>query len=223
MKALFLSILLMSALSLHAAQLRIVCLGDSITGPTPTTHYLNQYIKYADLLQFALQTHLGVGNVEVTNRGYAGNTSAQALARVDSEVTPLNPQIVTVLIGGNDFGGGITPEAKDGLRKNLTEIAEKLKKGGSKILLLEYADPKSDDMSKVWTHLNAGNPIIAEVAKKESVPTLALAPAFNEAAKTHPLAELASPIDGVHLNPYGEVVVARAIFFKLQQLGWIKK
>jgi lysophospholipase L1-like esterase len=223
MKALFLSILFMSAISHQATPLRVVCLGDSITGPNPSLHYISQYPKYADMLQLVLETHLGTGNAEVTNRGFAGNTSAQALARVDSEVIPLKPQIVTVLIGGNDFGGGITDAAKDGLRKNLTEIIEKVKKAGGKVLLLEYADPKAEDMSKVWTHLNAGNPIIAEIAKKEGVPTLELAPAFNEAAKTHPLADLASPIDGVHLNPYGEIVVARSIFFKLQQLGWLKK
>jgi lysophospholipase L1-like esterase len=206
-----------------ASELRVVCLGDSITGPMPNTHYLDHYAKYADLLQFVLETHLGAGNAVVTNRGFAGNTSTQALARVDTEVVPLKPDIVTVLIGGNDFGGGINDEVKKKLHENLTTIVDKIKACGGKVLLLQYADPKADDMSKVWTHLNAGNPIIAQVAQEEKVPTLELAPAFREAAKTHPLAELASPIDGVHLNPYGEIVISRAIFFKLQELGWIAK
>jgi acyl-CoA thioesterase I len=227
MKKLILFVLgiFMSATPVLSSELHVVCLGDSITGPIPGTHYLDHYAKYADLLQFVLETHLGAGNATVTNCGYAGNTSAQALARVDTQVLPVKPDIVTVLIGGNDFGDQ-SPDRKpinDRLRQNLTAIVEKCKAAGAKVLLLQYADPKADDMSKVWTHLNEGNPVIAEIAKAESVPTLELAPAFREAAKTHPLAELASPIDGVHLNPGGEIVVARAIFFKFQELGWIPR
>jgi len=214
----------MIATQVYSSQLRIVCLGDSITGPRPDIRYLDHYAKFADLLQLVLETHLGAGNVEVINRGFAGNTSSQALARVDAEVVPLKPAIVTVLIGGNDYGGHGDPlVVGNQLRQNLIAIVGKVKKIGGKVLLLQYADPKADNMANVWTHLNAGNPVIAQVALEENVPTLELAPAFREAAKTHPLAELASPIDGVHLNPYGEVVVARAIFFKLLDLGWLPR
>jgi lysophospholipase L1-like esterase len=222
-----------------AAEFRVVCLGDSITGPGPENtagfaagsdsiadagaqrDYLNQYSKYADLLQLVLETHLGEGRVVVVNRGWAGNTSSQALARVDSSVVPLHPQIVTVLIGGNDFGGGDTEAVKQQLHANLSAIVDKCRKAGAHVLLLEYAAPRAHAMSKVWTHLDAGNPIIAQVAREQDVPTLELAPAFDAAAKTHPLADLASPIDGVHYNPYGEIVTARAIYFKLRELGWL--
>jgi lysophospholipase L1-like esterase len=227
MKKLILCLLavFMSATPILSAELRVVCLGDSITGPMPGTHYIEHYPKYADMLQLVLETHLGTGNAVVTNCGWAGNGSAQALARVDTQVLPVKPSIVTVLIGGNDFSDS-SPDRKpinDRLRQNLTAIVEKCKAAGAKVLLLQYADPKADDMSKVWKHLNEGNPVIAEVAKAEGVPTLELAPAFREAAKTHPLAELASPIDGVHLSPYGEIVIARAIFSKFQELGWVSK
>jgi lysophospholipase L1-like esterase len=221
-----------------AAPLRIVCLGDSITGPGPDVagkpaeyepgvaesqqrEYLNSYAKYADFLQLVLETHLGTGQVQVFNCGWAGNTSTQALARVDSSVLPLKPRIVTVLIGGNDFGGGITDAVKAQLHANLTAIVDKCKAAGAKVLLLEYATPRAADMTHVWVHLNAGNPVTAQVAKEEGVPTLELAPLFDEAAKTHHLDELASPNDGVHYNPYGEIVTARAIYFKLRDLGWL--
>jgi lysophospholipase L1-like esterase len=209
---------------LVASLLTIVCLGDSITGSCPGTDYFEHYIKYPDLLQFVLETHLGVGQVKVVNRGFAGNTSTQALARVDTEVVSLKPDIVIVLIGGNDYGNHADPRrAATTLRQNLLTIVNKVKKAGAKVLLLQYAEPKADNMEQVWRHLNAGNPVIAQAAREENVPTLELAPAFREAAQTHPQADLSSAIDGVHLNPYGEVVVARAIFFKLQQLGWIPK
>jgi len=216
--------ILMFTSHVFASELRVVCLGDSITGPQPGMRYLDHYAQYADILQVILETHLGVGNIEVVNRGFAGNTSTQALARVDAEVVPLKPDIVTVLIGGNDYGGnGDAEVVGKQLRQNLVTIIEKVRKGGAKVLLMQYADPKADNMEKVWTHLNAGNPVIAEVALEENVPTVELAPAFREAAKTHPLAELASPIDGVHLNPYGVITIARTLYFKLAELGWIPK
>lgn len=205
-----------------ASEFTIVCLGDSLTGPHRDTGYLAHYAKYPDLLQFALETHLGVGKLKVVNRGCAGNTSTQALARVDAEVVPLKPNIVIVLIGGNDYARQTDlPRAADVLRQNLRAIVGTVKRAGGRILLLQYPDPKAENMAQVWTLLNAGNPVIAEAAREENVPTLELAPAFRAAAQTHPWAELASPIDGVHLNPYGEIVVARTIFFKLQELGWI--
>jgi lysophospholipase L1-like esterase len=238
-------VFLLLALSMTAslaAPFRVVCLGDSITGPGPENAsapaaldpvsgkdpsqqraYLNQYAKYADLLGLVLETHLGEGKVQVINRGWAGIDSTRTLARMDAAVVALKPQVVTILIGGNDFGGGITDAVKERLHTNLSAIVDKCKAAGAKVLLLEYATPRADDMTNVWTHLNAGNPTIAQVAKEKNVPTLELAPHFDEAAKTHPLSELASPHDGVHYNPYGEFVTARAIYFKLRELGWLPR
>jgi lysophospholipase L1-like esterase len=209
---------------LHDAStmLTVVCLGDSITGAMPDVRYLDKYAKWSDLLQLALETHLGVGKAAVINRGHAGNSSTQALARVDGQVLPLRPDVVIVLIGGNNFGNqSDVHTATARLRDDLTAIVAKVKKAGSKILLLQYPTPRAERMEQIWTHLNAGNPVIAEVARRENVATLELAPAFDEAAKTHPLDELASAIDGVHLNPYGEIVIARAVFFELRRLGWL--
>jgi lysophospholipase L1-like esterase len=112
-------------------------------------------------------------------------------------------------------------QASEILQRNLTELVERFKEAGLKILLLQYPQPSSDFADKIWRHLDAGNPAIAEVASRENVPTLNLAPAFLEAAKTHPLAELHNPDDGVHLNPYGEIVLARTLFFRLRELGWV--
>lgn len=232
-----------------AVPFRVVCLGDSITGPgpdkadaapaldpvsgkdlsqqreyrVPGPNNQNAYTKYADLLGLVLETHLGEGNVQVINRGWAGIDSTRTLARMDAAVVALKPQIVTILIGGNDFGGGINDNVKTKLHANLSAIVDKCKAAGAKVLLLEYATPRADDMTNVWKHLNAGNPTIAQVAKEKNVPTLELAPQFDEAAKTHALSELASPHDGVHYNPYGEIVTARAIYFKLHELGWLPK
>lgn len=247
-----LALFALSMASSFAAPFRVVCLGDSITGPGPDAppapaaghetaapassgaskslrydpeqrDYLATYPKYADMLGLVLDTQLGEGKAQVINRGWAGIDSTRTLARMDTAVLSLKPQVVTILIGGNDFGGGITDAVKAQLHTNLTAIVGKCKAAGIKVLLLEYATPRADDMTNVWTHLNAGNPTIAQVAKETDVPTLELAPHFDEAAKTHPLSELAGTRDGVHLSPYGEIITARAIYFKLRDLGWLPK
>lgn len=202
--------------------LRLVCLGDSLTGPQTGTRYLDKYVKWSDLLQLILETHLGPGRVKVLNRGVAGNSSSQALARLETDVLSAKPDIAIVLIGGNNFGNSADPHVIAGqLRDDLTTIVDQVKAIGSKIVLLQYPDPRADDMSKVWTHINAGNPVVAEVARAENVPALELATVFREAASERPQAELTNPVDGIHLNPYGEVVLARTVFFALRDLGWI--
>ena len=201
---------------------RLICFGDSITGPHPETRYLEHYLKWSDLLQLALETHLGVGAVEVLNRGWAGSNSTQAVARLDKDVLAVHPDVVVILIGGNDFDPAAEREGRAvEFERNLTTIVRRMKEEGTRVLLLQYAEPRSDDMTKVWTHLNAGNGIISEVGNREGIPILSLETGFAEAAKTHPLAELINRIDGVHLNPYGEIVVARSVFFKLRELGWL--
>lgn len=212
----------MTVSPIAAPTLRVVCFGDSITGPHPETRYLEHYLKWSDLLQLVLETHLGVGKVEVVNRGWAGSSSVQAVARLDGEVLAVKPDIVVVLIGGNDFGNSADPrQAATNLHSNLTGIVDRTKASGIKILLVQYAEPKAADMEKVWRHLVDANPVIAEVGRQTNVPTLSLESAFAKAAETHGLEELVNSVDGVHLNPYGEVVLTRAVFFKLQDMGWI--
>jgi len=219
-----LAVLLFSMLPASADPLKVVCLGDSITGPRPNVRYLDKYIKWPDLLEVALEAQLGAGQAQVVNRGHAGDNAAGALARLEEQVIALKPDLVVILIGGNNFAAKESESAKSNqLHNDLSAIVAKLQTAGGRILLLQYPEPKADNMEKVWTHLDDGNPVIAAVAQERKVPTLALAPAFAAAAQSHPQAELTSIVDGVHLNPYGEVVLAKAVFFKLKELGWLSR
>jgi len=209
--------------------LRVVCLGDSLTGDRPGKLYLHQYLKWSDLLALALESRLGTGKAEVFNAGWGGDATYTkgdkpgGLKRVDTDVLPFQPDIAVVLIGGNNYSDKTkSPEEITArYREDLNGIVSKIKGAGIKVLLLQYPEPKAEDMSKVWTHLDDGNPIVAEIAKAQQVPTLELAPAFAEAAKTRPLPTLLNGTDGVHLQPYGEVVLARTVFLKLAELGWV--
>jgi lysophospholipase L1-like esterase len=71
---------------------RVVFYGDSITQQRQYTTYLEEYV------------HCRYPNLHVTffNAGWSGDTAAGALARVDRDVTPLKPTVVTIFFGMND-------------------------------------------------------------------------------------------------------------------------
>jgi lysophospholipase L1-like esterase len=81
---------------------RLMSLGDSITiaGDVPEP---GQYVMRADSI-FQTLTCLSGGAISfVRNAGVGGNTTAQMLARFDTDVTPYAPTMVSVLGGTNDF------------------------------------------------------------------------------------------------------------------------
>ncbi len=199
----------------------IVCLGDSLTGPPAGRTYLDKYVKWPDLVQVGADAALGEGRVCVLNRGVAGDPSTAVLAALDERLLRHTPNAAVVWIGANNYGGGVDrAAASERFRSDLTLIVERAQAAGIRVLLLQYFKPRAEVMDKVWTHGDAGNAVIAEVAAATGAAVLGLAPFFEEAAKTQPLAELASPVDGLHLNPGGELVVAKAVLGKLRALDW---
>lgn len=216
--------------------LRVVCFGDSLTGDRPWKRFSYQphYLKYSDLLGLMLEGRLGVGKAEAFNSGWAGDMTKPkknegwpgAAGRVDKDILALKPDIVTILIGGNDRPD--TPEKIAETETNLTAIVQACKKAGIRVLLLKYPaahpgevkDKKGNvKKGKGWP-LDLANPVIDAVAAAEGVPTLDLGPPIAAAVKQYPSHEVVNPMDGVHLNKRGELVFARTIFAKLVELKW---
>jgi lysophospholipase L1-like esterase len=208
--------------------LRIVAFGDSITGHRPREAYLDKYLKWSDLLELMVEVHRGPGKAQVLNRGWAGDATYEkktqsmpgAVARLKTDVIDERPAIAIVLISGNDKKD--TSADRDITRTNLTRIAGDLKTAEIKALFVQYAVlPNPKNPEKAWMHLVKNNDLIAEVAKAHDFPTVALQPAFDDALKSQPITALVNASDGVHLAPGGEMVVARTLFARLKELGWL--
>jgi lysophospholipase L1-like esterase len=205
-------------------------LGDSVTGPRPRERYLDKYLKYADLLQLLLEGHLGIGRAVVLNRGFAGDTTYAgsyegqtpgAIARVQTDVLDEQPDIVTILLGGNDRQGAVEDRAST--YTNLCAIVSAAQSCGAKVLLMQYhVLPNPECPELAWGHLDDNNPVIAEVAAACHVPLLDMSVPMRMAAETLAHDELVNHNDGVHLNPGGELVFARNIFSRLLALGWLE-
>ena len=196
---------------------KLICLGDSITGSTN----LALYPKWSDILQVLCDCAVKDEKIEVLNRGIAGNTTRQVLDRLEDDVITENPDLVVLLIGGNDRGedSGIDPEETE---KNIEEIIDRIQKTGAKILLLNYhliIHPEYDN--QVWKHLVKSNGIIRNIARETGLPLLEMDKPMQDALEYRTHEELVFLTDGVHLHPGGEMVYSREIFNKLSELGWL--
>jgi acyl-CoA thioesterase-1 len=75
---------------------------------------------------------------EVVNAGVSGDTTAQALARIDADVLQRDPKIVIVGLGGNDFLQNADLAETEG---NLRTIIRRIQQRGAAVILLGYRFP----------------------------------------------------------------------------------
>src|SRR5262245_23355413 len=94
---------------------RIVGFGDSVTG---VYYHTGSRRAWSDMLVIALQRIYPKARVESINAGVSGNSTVQALARIDADVLARKPHLVAVMFGLNDVARN-SPKA---FRENLTEI-----------------------------------------------------------------------------------------------------
>ena len=107
---------------------RIVCMGDSITGVYYHTGGLR---AYPEMVGIALKKLYPRAQVTVRNAGISGDTTKGALARLDRDVLAHKPHLVTVMFGMNDMVR--TPLAE--FQKNLKEICARCRQAGAEVLL----------------------------------------------------------------------------------------
>ena len=107
---------------------RVVCFGDSVTG---VYYHTGSRRAYTDMLGIALRQFAPSAKVEMINAGISGNTTENALARIDRDVIAHRPDLVTVMFGLNDM----TRVPLETYRENLKAIAQKCQTAGSEVML----------------------------------------------------------------------------------------
>jgi cephalosporin-C deacetylase len=200
-----------------AQPLRVLFLGDSITGISDLRHYL----KFSHIVERMIAAR-GIA-VESVNKGIGGDTTEGVLKRLDADALALKPDICVLLIGGNDAASK-AKDVPERFSRNYAAILQRLAAAGIRVLALQYhvlPNPKNPETA--WVHLDDHNALIAQIAEKHQVPILDMGAIMREAGKDRPVEELVSGKDGVHLNPGGELIFADAIFNRLVALGWLPK
>jgi lysophospholipase L1-like esterase len=119
----------------------IVALGDSLTEGVGATSKATGYIG---ILEERLL-------ITITNKGVRGDTTEDALKRLDRDVLSENPDIVIILLGGNDYLKKI-PEQQT--FENLHTIITRIQEKGAVVILLGVrgglvGDKFADDFEKL--------------------------------------------------------------------------
>jgi lysophospholipase L1-like esterase len=106
--------------------LNVIAFGDSITAGVGTTGERN----FVTLLSERT-------GIAIDNQGVSGNTTAQALARLDASVLSKDPDIVIVFLGGNDILQNVDEEVTFA---NVRSIVTQIQNSGAKVVLTSIHD-----------------------------------------------------------------------------------
>ncbi len=115
------------AVSLKADTVLIV--GDSLSD----AYSMPREAGWAHLLSERLGT-----DFKVVNASISGETTAGATTRMDDLLTDHNPELVLIIVGGNDGLRALSPRQ---IKDNLAAVIEKSKASGAEVTLMQIRMP----------------------------------------------------------------------------------
>lgn len=163
-----------------AADPVILVLGDSLS----SAHGIGEQQGWVSLLREKLEDN-GYPHV-VVNASVSGDTTRDALSRLDATIDRHRPDIAIVALGGND---GLRAFSIDTIESNLSRILEALRASGAKIVLAGIRLPPN--YGPVYTQaFEALYPALAEKYDAALVPffmrDVATDPALMQDDEVHP-------------------------------------
>jgi lysophospholipase L1-like esterase len=191
----------------HGAPVTFACLGDSVTG---VYYHTGGRRAYTDMLKLALEQ--GCPGVEFTaiNAGVSGNTTVDALKRLEQDVLRHKPDLVTIMFGLND----ITRVPIETYRANLKTLIERCRDAKAEVVLCT-PNNVTDTPDRPTSKLLEYAAIVREVAEAEQV---TLADCYNdfEAIRTKDAREWAFLMsDEIHPNMAGHEQIGRTIAYAI--------
>lgn len=177
---------------------RILAFGDSLTAG----YQLPKSESYPAHLEQLLKTN-GFAKAQVINAGVSGDTSQDALRRLDWSLKQGRFDLAVVAIGAND---GLRQLKVDQFESNLEKIVTKLNASVPIVVLAGMKLPTNFDPSYV-AQFQAVYPRIARKTK------VGLIPFLLEGVALDPTLNL---VDGIHPNAVGQKKVADLVFQNLK-------
>ncbi len=170
----------------------VLALGDSLTfgtGATPETSYPSILAK--------------ASGWNVINAGVPGETAAEGCARLPGLMEEHRPQLVLVLLGGNDFLRRLPErDVVDALERCVASA----RAGNAAVALIAVPRFGANGISDAPLYAEAGN---------------AWKVAVLDAGLSALLAQRAMRADAVHLNAAGYREMARTLMEELRAHGWL--
>ncbi|AEF99425.1 arylesterase [Methylomonas methanica] len=191
--------LILGLIPLAATAESIVVLGDSLSAG----YGIDVKQGWVNLLQQKFnQQHI---DYVISNESISGDTSAGGLARIDQALARHKPAIVILELGANDGLRGLTPQV---MKSNLTEMIQRSRKAGAKVLLLGMKIPPNYGKRYIEMFYN----VYPQLAAELNVP---LVPFLLEDVALN--AELMQA-DGLHPNELGQPQIVEKVWPYLQPL-----
>jgi len=182
---------------------RIVCMGDSITGVYYHTGGLR---AYPEMLEIALRRLYPQAKMTVRNAGISGDTTRGALARLDRDVLTHKPHLVTVMFGMNDLVR--VPLAE--FRRNLKEIHSRCRGAGAEVLLCTQ-NSVVETAARPGSKLAEFTRAIRDVGREEGVEVVDCFAEYEAVRARDTLEWMLLHSDEIHPNMDGHKVFASAI------------
>lgn len=182
---------------------RVVCIGDSITG----VYYHSGSVRaYPEMLGIALQKLHSKAQITVRNAGISGDTSRGGLARLERDVLVHKPHLVTVMFGMNDL---VSTPVGDFVT-NMRQIVHRCREAGAEVVLCtqnSIVESPTRSCSKLAEFTEA----IRQLAKSEKL-GLADCHAAFEAVRSKDAFEWSMLLsDAIHPNMDGHKLFAETI------------
>lgn len=195
---------------------RLLFQGDSITdmlwgrNQSDRNHYLGH--SYVYLIAARLGVDMPEAQLDFYNRGISGNTVNDLRNRWQRDAIDMKPDLLSILIGTNDVGRGLEPEAFESDYRHILDVSRKAKPELKLVLLdpfvLQSGRLKAD---KAWTSRRVATDklgaIVAKLAKDYNAVHVKTQEIFDIAAQA------VSPEqwiwDGIHPLPQGHELIAR--------------
>ncbi|WP_435009549.1 SGNH/GDSL hydrolase family protein [Tundrisphaera lichenicola] len=182
---------------------RVVCLGDSVTG---VYYHTGSRRAYTDLLAIALRRIYPSADINTINAGVSGNTTSDALVRLDRDVLAHQPTLVTVMFGLNDM----TRVSLDDFRKNLGEIVTKCRTAGAEVVLCTPNNVITT-VDRPTDRLRAYSDAVREVGRLLKVPVCDVYSDLEALRDRDPMAWRLLMSDEIHPNMDGHKRVAESL------------
>lgn len=187
--------------------LRVVCLGDSVTG---IYYHTGGRRAWPELLQMGLQRALPGRDVSVINAGISGNTVADGLARLQRDVLDHQPQIVTISFGLNDLARSGEGPFRDGL----LELVRRIRAAGAEPVLCT-PNAVIDTAGRPEQKLQQFCQVIRDVATEQQVAFCDVQQAGLKLRERAPQTWRMTMSDAIHPNLDGHRLLAETVCQRL--------
>lgn len=186
--------------------MKVVCFGDSLTARSEGHD--------RPLLSIRLEAKLG-SDWEVVNAGVPGNNTFQARERVENDVLPHDPDLVTVFFGANDAAFHKQVLLPD-FKTNLTEIVTII--GPGRVILISPA-PVDERLQKFRTNevLQQYADVVREVSEETGSYYLDFFTRMIALPNIHAVLR-GQRNDGLHFGELGYEVLSDEISQKIKEI-----